>query len=64
MWHYQVIQYKDYVTLVELITFEGKTGSTEALLVGDDVEDLLHQLKMMAKDIKDYPPIMESDISM
>jgi hypothetical protein len=58
-WHYQVIQHTNHVELVEALE---EYGHTEALLVGDDVDDLLHQLEMMIEDIKHYKVINKADL--
>ena len=56
MWHYQIIKFKTHYELVEKFIFNDKDdGYTEALMVGDSVEDIQDQLKMMLRDIKHYP---------
>jgi hypothetical protein len=75
MWHYQVVQYKHGIGIVEAITVgdykvvDGKirfgrkktTLYTDNLLTDsyEDVADLEHSLKLMLKDIKKYKPITE-----
>ena len=56
MWHYQIIKFPTHYELVEKVTFNNKSdGYTDALLVGESVEDIEQQLAMMSNDIKHYP---------
>lgn len=55
MWHYQVMKFKDHVVLVEYYPdVEGTPAWSEPLLMGEDLDDLLHQLDMMMHDISEY----------
>ena len=63
-WHYQVIQHKDYVSLVEVITLEddGRVGYTDDLMVEDSIEDLKATLHLMLDDIESYPPTTTEEL--
>lgn len=51
-WNYRVIQHEDYCGLHELYYDDGGviTGYTEALVVGNDLDDLRGTLELMLQD--------------
>lgn len=49
------MKFKDHVVLVEYYPdVEGTPAWSEPLLMGEDLDDLLHQLDMMMHDISEY----------
>jgi len=69
MWHYQVIKTIHGYNLVEAYEELDEdsplygTNYSEPLLENyETVEEMVHDLKLMLKDIKEYPPITEGGL--